>query len=1226
MVIAATSSAATSRNVDMPPALHPRAERPYPFLGCVRSVAAVKVIVDANEAVAAVAHLASEVIAIYPITPASSMGEHADAWSARGRTNLWGVVPEVVEMQSEAGAAGALHGAVLRGALATTFTASQGLLLMLPEMFKIAGELTPAVIHVAARAVATHALSIFGDHSDVMAARSTGFAMLSADGVQEAADLAVVAHSATLATRVPFVHFFDGFRTSHEVNSIEAPSADVVRAMIDDELVREHRLRGLDPDRPVLRGSAQNPDVFFQAREACTPFHAAVPDAVQDAMDRYAGLSGRQYRLVEYHGAADADRVVVMMGSGAAAVREAVDALNDAGERVGVVTVRLFRPFPVRQLVEAIPATARTVVVLDRCKEPGAPAEPLHLDVRSALWDSPDRPRVIGGRYGLGSKEFTPAMAKAVFDEAAAVAPRNPFTVGIVDDVSGTSLAFDPAFRTDRARVRAVFHGLGSDGTVGANKNTAKIIGGGTPLHAQAYFVYDSKKSGSTTVSHLRFDESPVRSTYLVDTASFVGVHQWHLLQTLDVLATLEQGGTVLLNAPFPAGQVWGQLTAEVQQRLLEREARVYAIDAASVAREAGLGGRINTVMQACFFALADVMPTDRALAALRDSVRHSYGARGEVVVERNLTAIDSALEHLHRVPLGESVTSARHRRPPVPLQAPDFVQRVTARMLAGEGDLLPVSALPPDGTFPTGTSKWEKRAIAAEIPVWEPDLCIDCGKCAIVCPHAAIRMKAYAPTDIVDGLQHKDFRSREVPGMVLTVQVSPDDCTGCGVCVQSCPAHDKSSVKRKSINMRPVAEHADRERAAWHAFVTVPSADPSLWDPSSVKTSQLRTPLFEFSGACAGCGETPYLKLLTQLFGDHAVIANATGCSSIYGGNLPTTPYTVDEHGRGPAWANSLFEDNAEFGLGVRLGLDAQRRTAVALLGELHEHLPPALVDELLMHLDDHDEVGIREQRGRVLALGRALETVRHPQARQLADLSATLVRRSVWIVGGDGWAYDIGAGGLDHVLASGRNVNILVLDTEVYSNTGGQASKATPRGAVAKFAAGGRGALKKDLGLEAMTYGDVYVAKVAMGASDVQTVKALLEAEAWPGVSLVIAYSTCIAHGFDMSRSMTQQKLAVQSGHWPLYRYRPEPTDGDQPFQLDSAEPSVPYREFASSEARFSMLGRANPGRADELAALAQDDVTARFHHYRQLVDVHRTAPGRAADATIAGDEDEQ
>jgi len=1197
-------------------------------------------IVDANEAVAAVAHLLSEVIAIYPITPASSMGEHADQWSARGHANLWGAVPDVIEMQSEAGAAGALHGAVLRGAMATTFTASQGLLLMLPEMFKIAGELTPTVIHVAARSVATHALSIFGDHSDVMAARSTGFTMLCAGGVQEAADMAAVAHTVTLETRVPVLHFFDGFRTSHELNTVRVPDADVLRAMVSDERISEHRLRGLDPDRPVLRGSAQNPDVFFQAREACTPFHAAVPAAVQDAMDRFAGLTGRQYHLVDYHGAPDADRVIVVMGSGAGAVREAVDALNGAGARVGVLALRLFRPFPTEQLLAALPPSVRTVVVLDRCKEPGAPFEPLHLDVLSALWHSDAgswadglRPRVIGGRYGLSSKEFTPAMVKAVFDEALADAPKNPFTIGIVDDVSHTSLGWDPTFRTDHAKVRAVFYGLGSDGTVGANKNTAKIIGGNTEMSVQAYFVYDSKKSGSTTVSHVRVDEQPIDSSYLIDQATFVGVHQWNLLETLDVLSVAAPGATVLLNAPYPADQVWDRLSADVQQQMLDKAVRVFTIDAAAVARGAGLGGRINTVMQACFFSLSGVLPQDEAMRELKGAIQKSYGARGDIVVERNIAAVDESLAHLYELPLGSEVTSSRHRRPAVPAGAPDFVQRVTARMLAGEGDLLPVSALPPDGAFATATSQWEKRTIATEIPIWEPDLCIDCGKCAIVCPHAAIRMKVYEPGELdtvgVD-IKTKDFRSREVPGMKLTIQVAPDDCTGCGVCVQACPAHDKTSVKRKSINMRPIGEHLDDERVAWDAFLRVESADPAQWDPASVKTSQLRRPLFEFSGACAGCGETPYLKLLTQLFGDHTLIANATGCSSIYGGNLPTTPYAVDDDGRGPAWANSLFEDNAEFGLGIRLGFEAQRRTALSIVERLRPQLDAALgaaaVEALLAGVDDNGEVPIREQRARVDALRAALRGIEGVDALRLLDLAGTLVRKSVWIVGGDGWAYDIGAGGLDHVLGSGRDVNILVLDTEVYSNTGGQASKATPRGAVAKFAAGGKGIMKKDLGLEAMTYGDVYVARVALGASDVQTVKALLEAEAWPGVSLVIAYSTCIAHGFDMSRSMTQQKLAVQSGHWPLYRYRPSGDDDAQPFQLDSAEPSVDYAEFASSEARFGMLARSDPERSKELVDLARTDVTTRYEYYRQLADVHRSAPGHASDTTIADSEDEQ
>ena len=1196
-------------------------------------------VVDANEAVARVAHLLSEVIAIYPITPASSMGEHADEWSARGHPNLWGVVPEVIEMQSEAGAAGALHGAVLRGSLATTFTASQGLLLMLPEMFKIAGELTPTVIHVAARSVATHALSIFGDHSDVMAARTTGFAMLCAGSVQEAADMAAVAHAATLTTRVPFLHFFDGFRTSHELNVVEVPTAEQLRALIDESAISAHLGRGLDPNRPVLRGSAQNPDVFFQAREACNPFHDAVPDQVQATMDRFAAITGRQYRLTEYYGAPDAERVLVIMGSGAGAAREAVDALNAAGERVGLVALRLYRPFPTAQVLAALPPSARTVVVLDRTKEPGAPFEPLHLDVMSALWHSDpgtwvggERPRVIGGRYGLSSKEFTPAMVKAVFDEAASTKPQNPFTIGIIDDVTHTSLAWDPAFRTDRARVRAVFYGLGSDGTVGANKNTAKIVGDRTDLHVQGYFVYDSKKSGSTTISHLRFDPSPILSTYLIDEATFVGVHKWSFLERLDVLGLAAPGATVLLNAPYPADQVWGRLPAEVQQQVLDRGLHLWAIDAGVVAREAGLGNRINTVMQACFFALAGVLPTEEALSDLREAIANSYGSRGEVVVQRNVAAVEQSLGHLHEVPIGNTVTATTGRPPAVEQGAPDFVQRVTARMLAGEGDLLPVSALPPDGAFPMGTARFEKRTIATEIPIWEADLCIDCGKCAIVCPHAAIRMKVYEPAALSAAgteLKTKDFRSREVPGMKLTVQVAPDDCTGCGVCVVACPAHDKSEVKRKSINMRQIEDHLDEERIAWEGFLRVPSADPSLWDPASVKTSQLREPLFEFSGACAGCGETPYIKLLTQLFGDHMVVANATGCSSIYGGNLPTTPYSCNSEGRGPAWANSLFEDNAEFGLGIRLGVEAQHRHAVALVEALRPQLEAVLgkseIDALLAGVDDQGEVGIRAQRERVVTLRGALETIDHPDARRLLELADNLVRTSVWIIGGDGWAYDIGAGGLDHVLGSGRNVNILVLDTEVYSNTGGQASKATPRGAVAKFAAGGKGGMKKDLGLAAITYGDVYVARVALGASDVQTVKALLEADAWPGVSLVIAYSTCIAHGFEMSRSMTQQKVAVQSGHWPLYRYRPGESAESLPFQLDSAEPSVPYADFAKSEARFAMLARANPERAEELVGLAQADVDTRFEYYRQLAGLHRAAPGQATDATLADTEDE-
>ena len=1170
---------------------------------------------DGNEAAARVAYALSEVIALYPITPASPMGEWCDTWASEQRPNRFGTVPEVVEMQSEAGAAGALHGAVSRGALGTTFTASQGLLLMIPNMYKIAGELSPAVIHVAARAVATHALSIFGDHSDVMAVRPTGWAMLAAASVQEAADLALVAHACTLESRVPFLHFFDGFRTSHEVARVELPDDAAFDALIDESWIRAQRARALDPNRPVLRGSAQNPDVFFQAREAANPFTAAVPAIVEGACARLAGVSGRVYDLVHYHGAVDADRVVVLMGSGTGAATEAVDALVARGEKVGLVQVRLYRPFPASAFVRALPESVRTVAVLDRTKEPGAPGEPLYLDTVAAL-AAADRPmpRVIGGRYGLASKEFTPAMAKAVLDAAAEPSPRRGFTVGIVDDVTRTSLTVDRSFRTDHARVRALFYGLGSDGTVGANKQTAKIVGDHAGLHAQGYFVYDSKKSGSVTVSHLRFDDAPIRSTYLVERANFVACHQFGLLDRLDVLAAAEPGATVLLNSPYAPEHTWDRLPREVQEAVIERTLDVHVVDAHRVAREAGLAGQINTVMQACFFALTTLLPLDEALEAMRRSVRTAYRRRGEPVIEANLAAIDAAIPALVSLPHPAAATATHGRRPPVPAGAPEFVQRVTARMLAGEGDLLPVSALPVDGTFPTGTARYEKRGLASELPVWDKDLCIDCARCALVCPHAAIQLKVCAP-DVLDGVDvdHKPFRSKEQAGLRLTIQVAPDDCTGCGVCVDVCPAKSKTEVRHKALNMAAAEPIMERERARWDVFGTVEAVAPGTLDPATVKGSQTRVPLFEFSGACAGCGETPYLKLLSQLYGDRVIVANATGCSSIYGGNLPTTPWGTDAAGRGPAWSNSLFEDNAEFGLGLRLALDGQVDDARRRLRELAPAVGFELATEIL-DVDPRrpaDDATMDAQRARIARLDDALDALATPDALRLRALTDVLARTSVWIVGGDGWAYDIGAGGLDHVLGSGRDVNILVLDTEVYSNTGGQASKATPRAAVAKFAAGGKATPKKDLGAEARRYGDVYVAQIAIGANDVQAVKAFAEAEAWPGPSLIVAYSTCIAHGIDMATSMTHQRDAVRSGYWPLYRYRPAADDHTHPFQLDSHEPTLGLAEFAMQEARFAMLARTNPDHAVELLALAEADARERWHYYEQLAGIERILP---------------
>ncbi|MGZ8582459.1 MAG: pyruvate:ferredoxin (flavodoxin) oxidoreductase [Actinomycetota bacterium] len=1193
--------------------------------------------VDGNEAVAAVAHRLSEVIAIYPITPSSAMGELADEWSSLGRPNLWGAVPDVVEMQSEGGAAGALHGALQSGALCTTFTASQGLLLMIPNMFKIAGELTPFVMHVAARTVATHALSIFGDQSDVMAVRTTGFALLCSSSVQEAQDLALVAHAATLETRVPFLHFFDGFRTSHEVAKIEALADADLRALIDDRLVRAHRARALSPEHPVLRGSAQNPDVFFQAREASNPFYLAAPDAVQATMDRLAERTGRAYHLFDYAGHPDAERVLVMMGSGCGAAEEAVDALVAHGERVGVVKVRLFRPFSPGALLSALPETTRSLMVLDRTKEPGAIGEPLYQDVVTAISEEVGAgrsqlrggmPRVLGARYGLASKEFTPAMAKAALDALDDPGAPQHSTVGIVDDVTNASLPVEAGFDTEHEEtVRAVFYGLGSDGTVSANKNSIKIIGERTDLHAQGYFVYDSKKAGAITVSHLRFGPTPIRSSYQIRRASFVACHQFERLERSDVLEVAAPGATFLLNSPYGPEEVWGHLPLETRRRMVELGIRFFVVDGYAVAKEAGLGQRVNTVLQTCFFALADVMPLDEAIPAIKDAIVKTYGRRGETVLTRNFAAVDAALDALHEVAVPAEVEADEgpSMLPAVPAAAPDVVQRVTARMIAGEGDLLPVSALPVDGTFPTDTARWEKRSIAREIPIWDPAICIDCAKCALVCPHAAIRMKVFDPGE-ADGapatFQHKEWKDRERPGRLMTIQVAPDDCTGCGICVDVCPARSKEQIKHKAIDMCPKLDHLDDERANWDFFSSIVDPDPTTVRAETVKGSQQLPPLFEFSGACAGCGETPYQKLLTQLVGDRLLVANATGCSSIYGGNLPTTPWSVGADGRGPAWSNSLFEDNAEFGLGMRLGLDAQRTLALELLETLEDDLGESCVRGLVEGTESHERSAIARQRLRVDELHSRLQHVHRPAARDLEAISDALTPTSVWIVGGDGWAYDIGFGGLDHVLASGRNVNVLVLDTEVYSNTGGQASKSTPRGAVAKFAAAGKGQGKKDLGMIATAYGDVYVGQIAMGADMPHTVKVLAEAEAHRGPSLVIAYSHCIAHGIDMSTAMTHQRDAVATGYWPLWRYEPEAVArGEHPFHLDSKRPSLPLSAFASKEARFAMLARSDPARAEELQRLAQDDVDARWRLYEQLAEVDRgtsepTDPSTTAD----------
>ena len=1169
--------------------------------------------IDGNEAAAYVAFKTSEVIAIYPITPSSGMGELADEWASHGKKNIWDTVPFVQEMQSEAGAVGALHGALQRGALCTTFTASQGLLLMIPNMYKIAGELTPTVFHVAARSLATQALSIFGDHSDVMAARQTGFAMLCSSSVQEARDLALIAHAATLGSRIPFLHFFDGFRTSHELVKVHDISDEVIRAMIDEDLVLAHRERGLTPDHPVIRGTTQNPDVYFQARESVNPFYQKCPDVVQKTMDKFAHLTGRQYRLFEYHGHPQAEKVIVVMGSGAATAKVTVDKLLAAGEKVGVLKVALYRPFAGERFVAALPKTVKAIAVLDRTKEPGSSGEPLYLDVVQAVFENlslghfMQTPKIIGGRYGLSSKEFTPAMVKAIVDELSKDKPKNNFTVGINDDVSHLSLDHDTNYIIENADgVRAIFYGLGSDGTVGANKNSIKIIGDNTDLFVQGYFVYDSKKSGSQTVSHLRFGKQPIELPFLVTRANFIGCHQFDFLQKIDLLEKAEEGGVFLLNAPFDKDKVWENLPREVQQSIIDKKLKFYVIDAYKVARESQMGGRINTIMQTCFFAISGVLPKEQAIRSIKDFIQKSYGKKGEHIVAMNFNAVDHSLAHLFEVNYPKTVTGTTSRLKAVSDEAPEFVKQVTACMLAYKGDSLPVSAMPVDGTYPVGTAKWEKRNISQEIPVWDESICIQCGKCVIVCPHSVVRFKVYEPDTLKSApAAFKSTQARDIEWKHLkyTLQVAPEDCTGCGLCVDVCPVKNKTETKLKAINMHDQRPIRDEEKKNWDFFLNIPEIDRNLVKKTSVRSSQVLEPLFEFSGACSGCGETPYIKLVSQLYGDRMLVANATGCSSIYGGNLPTTPWTTNKEGRGPAWSNSLFEDNAEYGLGLRLAVDKQKEFAAELCVKLAPTLGQELVDGII-NAKQIEESDIFDQRERVAILKDKLRSNKSPEARQLLSVADMLVKKSVWIIGGDGWAYDIGFGGLDHVIASGKNVNILVLDTEVYSNTGGQASKSTPRGAVAKFASGGKGMGKKDLARMAMTYGHVYVASVALGAKDEHTLRTFLEAEAYDGPSLIIAYSHCIAHGIEMKDGLQDQKMAVATGYWPLFRYNPMlALDGKNPFQLDSADPKMPIREFAYRQNRFTMLVKSDPEQAKRLIELAQKDADYRWQMLKEL-----------------------
>ncbi len=1185
--------------------------------------------IDGNEAVARVAYKLNEVIAIYPITPSSAMGEWADAWSAEGRPNLWGTIPSVVQMQSEGGAAGAVHGALQTGSLSTTFTASQGLLLMIPNFYKIAGELTSAVVHVAARSLATHALSIFGDHSDVMAARATGFALLCSASVQESQDFALIAHAATLETRVSFMHFFDGFRTSHEVQKVKLLADNDLRSLIHDHLILAHRSRALTPDRPVLRGTAQNPDVYFQGREGANLYYNACPEIVQRIMDQFGERTGRHYQIYEYYGANDADRVIVLMGSGCETVHETVDYLNARGEKLGVLKVRLYRPFDVQRFVAALPNSVKAIAVLDRTKEAGSAGEPLYLDVVAAIHEAwGDKraggaggentfsyPKIIGGRYGLSSKEFTPAMVKGIFDNLAEAKPKNHFTIGINDDVSHTSLSFDHNFSTESDNVvRAMFYGLGSDGTVGANKNSIKIIGEETDNYAQGYFVFDSKKSGSMTVSHLRFGKEPIRSTYLIDQANFIGCHHWGFLERIDILKAAIPGATLLLNSPYNADNVWENLPLKVQQQIIDKHLKLYVINASQVARESGMGGRINTIMQVCFFALAGVLPQEEAIAKIKQAIDKTYGKKGVEVVRMNLQAVDNTLDNLHKVDVPQTINNQQSiiKNPKLLDSAPEFVREVLGKIMIWEGDDLPVSTLPVDGTFPVGTAKWEKRNVAEEIPVWEPDVCVQCGKCVMVCPHSAIRAKAYQADELVNapetfkstGAKDKDFANQK-----FTIQVAPEDCTGCTICVNICPAKNKSEPSLKAINMAKQLPLQEQERKNWDFFLSLPNPDRRSLKLNQIRQQQLQEPLFEFSGACAGCGETPYLKLLTQLFGDRAVIANATGCSSIYGGNLPTTPWTTNAQGRGPAWSNNLFEDNAEFGFGFRLSLDKQAEFAAELLQNLGSEIDENLVYSILK-AEQKSEADIWEQRERIELLQQKLDEIvtfdpnLKSKIQNLKSLADYLVKKSVWIVGGDGWAYDIDFGGIDHVIASGRNVNILVMDTEVYSNTGGQSSKATPRAAVAKYAASGKPGGKKDLGMIAMTYGNVYVASVALGARDEHTLKAFLEAEAYDGPSIIIAYSHCIAHGINMTTGMNHQKTLVESGRWLLYRHNPELLNqGKNPLQLDMRSPTQSVEHSMYQENRFKMLTKSKPDVAKHLLEQAQAEVDARWQMYQYL-----------------------